>query len=94
MGLVDGYLPDTRHDLDHLSVVVHNDKESEKLSIPDKLKTWYGHRSFRNIAFFILACISIMGTLVSLWIGKISSCESIAFISSTILLMSPSPLQY
>ena len=62
-------------------------------SIPSKLRKFYSHNSFRQIILSILSLSSISFTFAGLFSGKLEACESLAFVSSVILLFSPSPLQ-
>lgn len=102
--IIDQYLNgnDTRIDIDHevnncseCSKVVNRpgSDSSSKNSIPTKLRKFYSHNSFRQIILSVLSLMSISLCFLALFTGKTEPCESLAFISSLILLFSPSPLQ-
>lgn len=76
------------------SKAVHLSKsDATSNSIPSKLRKFYSHNSFRQIILSVLSLSSITFTFVGLFSGKLDGCETLAFVSSVILLFSPSPLQ-
>lgn len=79
--------------LDEISTCVHHESERSE-SIPQKLKTWYSHTSYRAIILSFLSIFSIFMAFIGLFTGKISGCECMGFISSVIALFAPSPLQH
>jgi len=74
-----------------VSIVVHP-ASSVDSSIPEKIKRWYSHRSFKAITFSVLASLSVTMAFVGLFTGRVEGCEALGFIISVITLFSPSPL--
>jgi hypothetical protein len=82
--------------LDNISLDVHEEGSSHDHrsdSIPTKLKTFYSHRSFRQIVLSILSLLSISSAFIGLFVGRIDECACIGFVTSVITLFCPSPLQ-
>ena len=61
-------------------------------SIPLKLRKYYSHASFRQIILSTLSIISIIGAFIGLYTKLIDECACLGFVTSVLLLFSPSPL--
>jgi hypothetical protein len=71
-----------------------NGESNVDSSIPDKLKRWYSHSSFRAITLSVLSVNSVILTFIALFTGIVDHCEAIGFVLSLIMLFAPSPLSY
>jgi len=81
-------------DIDSVHVENGSSGDSNHTSIPKKLKSWYGHTSFRSIILSILSIMSILSAFVGLYTQLIGPCECIGFVSSIVFLFAPSPLTH
>jgi len=83
----------TEPDIENVSVTVHPaTSENSVNSIPDKIRRWYGHKSFRNIVSAIVAVISVLFVFIGFFLNKLEPCEAIGFTLNVITLFAPSPL--
>ena len=80
--------------MDIESLRVHADPipPSTTSSIPPKLKNWYSHKSARILTCATLSMTIIMGSFISLYMNKASSCEVLGISSLIVGLWTPSPL--
>ena len=81
-------------DIDSVHVENGSRIDSNHTTIPKKLKSWYGHTSFRSIILSILSIMSILCAFIGLYTQLIEPCECIGFVSSIIFLFAPSPLTH
>lgn len=79
-------------DVEQVSLECHHSEETKSDSIPTKLKSFYSHRSFRQIILSVLSLMSITFAFIALFTGLIDSCEALGFVTSIIMLFAPSPL--
>ncbi len=77
-------------DIEHIS---NQATSGSNQSIPQKLRKWYSHGSFRILILSSISSISVLCVFGGVFGGVIDPCTGLSFISSTIALFVPSPLQ-
>ena len=95
--IIDQYLESDHHIIDlpdeHADESVQAQHPSITTnSIPLKLRKYYSHASFRQIILSTLSIISIIGAFIGLYTKLIEECACLGFVTSVLLLFSPSPL--